>query len=75
LSFSTGLPHPLAEQPVIFIAATSLPLGECNVPIEIVGDYLVLLVTFIGRWNVNEDMIFLVRWKTGEAHCVSFFGI
>ncbi len=74
LSFSTGLPHPLAEQPVIFIATTSLPLGDCNVPIEIVGDVLVFLVTFLGRWNENEDMVFLVRWKKGDAHCVSFSG-
>jgi len=72
LSFSTGLPHPLAEQPVIFIAAKSLPLGDRNVSIEIVGDFLVLFLTFIGRSDENEDMTFLVRWKKGEAHCVSF---
>ena len=74
LSFSTGLPHPLAEQPVVFIAAKSLPLGDCNALIEIVGDFLVLLVTFLRRQNEDEDMVFLMRWKKGEAHCVSFSG-
>ena len=74
LSFSTGLPHPLAEQPVIFIAAKSLPLGNCYALIEIVGDFLVLIIAFLRRWNENEDMIFLVRWKKGEAHFVSFSG-
>ena len=74
LSFSIGLPHPLAEQPVIFIATKNLPLGGCAFPIEIVGDFLVLLTAFNGRWNENEDMIFLIRWKKGEAHCVSFLG-
>jgi hypothetical protein len=74
LSFSTGLPHPLAGLPVIFIATRRLPLGDRNVLIEIVGDFLVLLITFLGRWNKNKDMIFLVRWKKGEAHCVSFSG-
>jgi len=71
LSVSTGQPHPLAEQPVIFIATKSLPLGDPNVLIDLVGDFVVLLVTFLEEWNENEDMFFLVSWKKGEAHCVS----
>ena len=34
LRFSTGQPHPLAEQPIIFITTKSLLLGHCNVLIE-----------------------------------------
>lgn len=68
LSFSTGEPHPLAEQPIIFIASISLILGHCNVLIEIVGDFLALLITFPWARDTNEDMFFLVRWKQGEAH-------
>ena len=71
LSFSTGQPHPLAEQPVIFITKKSLLLGHCNVLIEIVGDFLALLITFPWSRSENEDMFFLVRWKKGETHCVS----
>ena len=71
LSFSTGQPHPLAEQPIIFITTKSLRLGHCNVLIEIVGDFLVLLITFPWARNKFEDMFFLVRWKKGEAHSVS----
>ena len=71
LCFSTGQPHPLAEQPVIFITTKSLLLGHCNVLIEIVGDFLALLITFPWARNENEDMFFLVRWKKGETHCVS----
>ena len=71
LKFSTGQPHPLAEQPTIFITTKSLLLGHCNVLIEIVGDFLALLVTFPWARNEHEDMFFLVRWKKGEAHCVS----
>ncbi|KAH9038808.1 hypothetical protein EDB85DRAFT_392455 [Lactarius pseudohatsudake] len=67
LSFSTGQPHPLAEQPIIFIASISLILGHCNVLIEVVGEYLALLITFPWR-DTNEDMFFLLRWKMGEAH-------
>ncbi|KAH8989922.1 hypothetical protein EDB86DRAFT_2941489 [Lactarius hatsudake] len=67
LSFSSGQPHPLAEQPIIFIASISLILGHCNVLIEIVGEYLVLLITFPWQ-DANEDMFFLLRWKKGEAH-------
>jgi hypothetical protein len=71
LRFSTGQPHPLAEQPIIFITTKSLLLGHCNVLIEIVGDFLALLVTFPWAQNEHEDMFFLVRWKKGDAHCVS----
>lgn len=39
--------------------------------IEIVGDFLALLVTFPWAQNEHEDMFFLVRWKKGDAHCVS----
>ena len=49
----------------------SLPLGDPNVLIEIVGDFVILLVTFLEEWNENEDLFFLVRWKKGEVHCVS----
>ena len=71
LRFSTGRPHPLAEQPIIFITTKSLLLGHCNVLIEIVGDFLALLITFPWARSEQEDMFFLVRWKKGEAHCVS----
>jgi hypothetical protein len=71
LKFSTGQPHPLAEQPIIFITTKSLLLGHCNVLIEVVGDFLALLITFPWARNEQEDMFFLVRWKKGEAHCVS----
>ena len=71
LSFSIGQPHPLAEQPIIFITTKSLLLGHCEVLIEIVGDFLALLITFPWARNELEDMFFLVHWKKGEAHCVS----
>ncbi len=71
LKFSTGQPHPLAEQPIIFITTKSMLLGHCNVLIEIVGDFLALLIIFPWARSEQEDMFFLVRWKKGEAHCVS----
>ncbi|KAN0118369.1 hypothetical protein V8E52_005345 [Russula decolorans] len=70
LRFSTGQPHPLAERPIIHITTKSLLLGHCNVLIEIVGDFLALLITFPWARNEQEDMFFLVRWKKGEAHCL-----
>jgi hypothetical protein len=71
LRFSTGQPHPLAEQPIIFITTKSLLLGHCNIHIEIVGDFLALLITFPEARDEHADMFFLVRWKTGEARRVS----
>ena len=71
MSFSTGEPHPLAEQPIIFIAAKRRHLGQCNVVIEIVGDILVILITFTAVQHETEDMLFLVRWKKGETYSMS----
>ena len=69
LSFSTGQPHPLAQQPVIFIDKKVLPLDFRSPQIEIVGDFLILLITFSGR-SRNQDMFLLVRWKSGLTYCV-----
>ena len=74
LSFSTGQPHPLAEEPVIFIDKKILPLKWRNCKMEIVGDSLILLVSFHEQTE-NQDMFFLVRWKTGLTHCVSVLGL
>lgn len=69
LTVSTGHPHPLAEQPIIFIATKKIPLGIYALRIEIVGDFLILLVIFNER-SVNENIFVLVRWKKGETYCV-----
>jgi hypothetical protein len=73
LSYSTGQPHPLAKQPVIFIDKKTLPLNRWTTEIEIVGDFIILLVSF-SKWSRNQDIIFFVRWKTGLTHCVSVPG-
>ena len=70
LSLSTGQPHPLAEQPVIFIATKSLPLGIYGIHIEVIGDFLIYLVT-LEEWVRDQDVFSLVRWKMGEVHIVS----
>jgi hypothetical protein len=74
LKFSTGQPHPLAEQPIVFIDKKTLPLYKWSVEIEIVGDFLILLVSFLS-WSRNQDIFFLVLWKTGVTHCVGVSGL
>ncbi|KAN0135799.1 CNH domain containing protein [Lactarius tabidus] len=68
-SFSTGQPHPLAEQPIIFIGSILLP-DRPHLWTEIVGDYLALRITSPLAQNPSLEMFFLVRWKKGEAHCL-----
>ena len=68
LNFSTSQPHPLAEQPTIPITSISPFLGHCNALIEVVGDFLALLISFPEAREENEDRFFLVRWKKGETH-------
>jgi len=58
LSFSTGQPHPLAERPIIFIKESPL-LDHCNVLIDIVGEFLALLITLPSARSESEDMFFL----------------
>ena len=70
-NFSTGQPHPLAEEPIIFITKKSVRLGPCDVLIEIVGDFLALLITFPWSSGEDDDDFFLVRWKKGKIHRVS----
>lgn len=74
LSFSTGQPHPLAEQPIVFIATKTLPLDISSLHFEIVGEFLVLLTTFV-EWSENENMFFLVNWKKGKTHSVGVSGL
>jgi len=70
LSFSTGQPHPLVERSVIFIDKMTLPHGRRNIKIEIVGDFVIFLITFL-KWSSNQDIFFLVQWKKGLPHRVS----
>jgi len=70
LSFSTCQPHPLSEQPVVFIDKKFLPLTLRFCKIEIVGDFLILLVSFY-EWSSNQDIFSLVRWKTGLTYCLA----
>jgi len=74
LSFSTAQPHPLAEQPVIFVDRRILPLDRLSTKIDVVGDFLILLVTFSER-SRNQDIFSLVCWKTGLTHSVSVLGL
>ena len=73
LSFSTGQPHPLAERPVVSIDKKVLPLNQYFCKMEIVGDFLILLVLFF-EFSSNQDIFFLVHWKTGLTYCVSIPG-
>jgi len=75
LTFSTGQPHPLAKQPIIFITTKIAFIGYNIVNIKIVGDFLALLITFEEQHDENEDMFFLVRWKKGETYHVSVSGL
>jgi len=51
-----------------------LPHGRRNIKIEIVGDFVIFLITFLGR-SGNQDIFFLVQWKMGLPHRVSVLGL
>ncbi|EPQ57661.1 hypothetical protein GLOTRDRAFT_74568 [Gloeophyllum trabeum ATCC 11539] len=66
LQFSTGKPHPLAAQPVIPVVEATTLFGHISVGIEIVGDLLVLLLTFPFALDA-EDRLYVFDWKTGDV--------
>ncbi|TFY76209.1 hypothetical protein EWM64_g7803, partial [Hericium alpestre] len=68
LSLSTGQAHPQASQPIVFLAQRSSHFGRCSVLIEIVGDYLVLLLSFPWMRAGTGDAFYLVNWKKGRCH-------
>ncbi|KAI0312459.1 hypothetical protein OF83DRAFT_1146144 [Amylostereum chailletii] len=68
LSFSTGRPHPSASQPVVFVTSQSRSLGHVNVAIEIVGDYLALMITYPWARGFGVDTFYLLNWRKGDAH-------
>ncbi|KAG6856317.1 hypothetical protein H0H87_005597 [Tephrocybe sp. NHM501043] len=63
LQFSTGKPHPLAREPVLFVRKAHGPTAA-GVGIEIVGDYLALITTPSSTELAARFCVF--AWKTGN---------
>ncbi|KAG6907494.1 hypothetical protein DXG01_008689 [Tephrocybe rancida] len=63
LQFSTGKPHPLALEPVLFVRKSN-DLPATNVGIEIVGDYLALVTTPNLIESAARFCVF--EWTTGS---------
>ena len=67
-SVSTGLFHPEAKQPIISVVA--MPWQQPAAGIEIVGDNLVLILTYYTHEGHPDDQVFIYKWKTGELKMV-----
>ncbi|KAG6891124.1 hypothetical protein C0992_010418 [Termitomyces sp. T32_za158] len=65
LQFSTGKPHPLVRNPVIFVRNTSSTSTASSIGIEIVGEYLAL-VTTPGLFEAAARFC-VFEWKTGAV--------
>ncbi|KAG6919492.1 hypothetical protein DXG01_005751 [Tephrocybe rancida] len=80
LQFSTGEPHPLAQTPVLFVYRTSTLRPA--IFIEIVGEHLVLVISYTARhFLVRDDRMYVFDWKTGTVKmkgkfpCQSYYGV
>ncbi|KAA1474117.1 hypothetical protein DENSPDRAFT_313633 [Dentipellis sp. KUC8613] len=71
LSFSTGKPHPQAENHTLFVDNRTPHFGRSSILIEIVGDYLALLLTFPWVRMGEGDAFYLVNWKKGILNRVA----
>ena len=83
-SVSTGLFHPEAEQPIISVVTTPCRLRPAVIEMlgddlelsaaatGIVGDHLVLILTYTSSMNEGhpDDQVFIYKWKTGELKMV-----
>jgi hypothetical protein len=67
LQFSTGKPHPSAQQPVMFLAK-SIYINS-SVSIEIVGDHLAIILK--QHLLLCLPTFVLYDWKTGKINMVS----
>ncbi|KII91517.1 hypothetical protein PLICRDRAFT_173354 [Plicaturopsis crispa FD-325 SS-3] len=63
--FATGRPHPAAAQPTLHICTVPEILVRCSVSLEIVGDYLALLLIFPQARAIGA--FHLYNWKTGRS--------
>ncbi|TFK53870.1 hypothetical protein OE88DRAFT_1654217 [Heliocybe sulcata] len=69
IQFSTGKPHPLASKPMFTVYHNVEALGHASIGIEIVGDLLVLLLTFPFS-PTTDDRLFVYNWKTATRTIV-----
>lgn len=64
---STGEPHPAAKQSTIHVLSSQ---GRPGVSIEIVGDHLVLILTFRRSELLLHDRIFVYDWRNAVQKMV-----
>ncbi|CAL1712229.1 unnamed protein product [Somion occarium] len=68
LQLSTGRNHPLASQPTLEVDSYSIAIAPPGLSIEIVGDKIVLLLTFPYGGPDVIVKLFVWNWKTGHLH-------
>ncbi|KAG6827573.1 hypothetical protein H0H92_011266 [Tricholoma furcatifolium] len=63
IQFSTGKPHPLAQEPVLTVeeSARTMP----SAVIGVVGDHLVAILAKNSRDISVHDRLYILEWKTG----------
>ncbi|KAG6840243.1 hypothetical protein C0991_007991 [Blastosporella zonata] len=68
LQFSTGKPHPLAREPVLFVRETN-SWTRPSILMEIVGNHLVLVLTHVRvmQFVQGRDRMYVFEWKTGTV--------
>lgn len=68
-----GQSHPQASLPCITIPGHGHSRGRYSVQIEIVGEYLALLLMHprLEMDGQDNDAFYLVHWKTGQCYTVS----
>ena len=75
LSLSTGKSHPLASCSTIQLCAVRWVLARPNAAVEIIGDYIIVLLP--DAWAIpgdgNDDELYIVNWKTGSNTLVCLF--
>ncbi|KAG5730616.1 hypothetical protein E4T56_gene4141 [Termitomyces sp. T112] len=66
LELSTGKPHPMAKKPVLFIGETSA--SKPAILLEVVGEYLVLVMTRESRELNAPSTLRVYEWITGTLN-------
>ncbi|KAG6825958.1 hypothetical protein H0H92_001725 [Tricholoma furcatifolium] len=68
IQFSTGKPHPLAQQPVLTVEESALT--HAPTVIGVVGDHLVAILGGSSYDRSVHDRFYILEWKTGIVKLV-----
>jgi hypothetical protein len=68
-TLSGGEPHPMASKAIVDLLKDSVWVSHPSALLEVVGDYVALLLRF-PNFPTDVERLYLVDWRKGNVHLV-----